>query len=221
MISIQMLNKAIAYHTLSLAEAGIPTSVATVPSRSIPFTNWRGCEHAPYNILWLVTEYVPFTLSSYQRHIDSMKLLDGLMKSCRDLHVAGFMHGDIAPDNVGVRRDSSIVFIDLGLSCKIQIIKLGDAELHKTSQGHRQFMSVAQHEHSVYHPADDIESVAYVALWWHTRRTLDSAEDKRSWLSRRDGDKIECEIRRIVFTASTHPRTDAQGAHLYKVSGLD
>lgn len=89
------------------------------------------------------------------------------------------MHRDVAPDNIGVRDDGTLAEIDLGISEPIQFLPPEEAKGYEVSHGHTSLMSVAQHGHSIPHPADNIESAAYVALWTHTGRNIDTADEKR------------------------------------------
>ena len=44
---------------------------------------------------------------------------ENLRKALDEIHAAGILHLDIKPDNIWVRRDGSVQFLDFGLACKM------------------------------------------------------------------------------------------------------
>lgn len=170
----QMETKQSAYRRIVQDWGAHPSVVAGVPPT--PHV-WMG--GAGPRSFWIVNELVPGSLDELcdrdreprvQADI-AAALFHRLVHCASRLHSVGVLHMDICPDNVRLRRPrdpTSAVLVDLGM-CQPRTDHREDLlpgdELSETSIGHTAFMSLEQHMISVPHAADDIESIAYVALW--------------------------------------------------------
>lgn len=198
------------------AKGTIPAGVATLPPTGAPWTNWRGREERHLPRVWIVTEFVPTILADTADMPSPLPLLAEVAQAARSLHDAGYVHGDIAPPNIGIREGGAITLIDLGEARAVKYVPPGEG--YATSAGHEEFMSIQQHDTSVVHPADDVESAAYVALWCYSGLTMSSAEEKRRWLDSDDGDQVEAEIRRVARRAFAFKRHEPPSEDLYRVA---
>lgn len=210
---IHMFTKADTYLDLRKRRA-LPSEVASLPPIGVPWTSWENWSQKKLPIrIWIVTEFLPQILSNIEWEGCSLRLLADLVRAVRSLHESGYVHGDIAPPNIGFRAGGSLALIDLGATSKVEYFPPGEGI--KTTAGHLEFMSVVQHDASVPHPADDVESCAYVALWAHTGRMMESPEAKTMWMDADGGDKVEQEIRRVARRARDAPRHEPPPDDMY------
>lgn len=222
--SAQFSSKLGFYHAFGHA---LPSGVAALPPSDVPWSNWPGWRFNPMGSsvpcpkLWMVTEFMQHTLTTLPvPSQNALGVYAGVMHAARSLHDVGFVHGDIAPDNIGVRDDNSLALIDLGVTQRIRILQPEEAEGYEVSRGHTSFMSVAQHGSSIPHSADDIESAAYVALWTHNGRTMDTADEKLRWMAADNGDDVERELRLVARRAAAASRHQPPPADLYDSPAL-
>ena len=78
-------------------------------------------------------------------------------------------------------------------------------------------MSIHQHNTSVPHPADDVESAAYIALCAHLGETMSTAEEKQRWLESSSRDDVEALIKRVANRAHRTERSGPPPRHIYDV----
>lgn len=207
----QLRQKVDAYATFR--ESGVAFDyIAALPPVGVP---WNNCTRRGQCPAWIVTEYVPCILSNVPTcSIPPLLALNNIIRAAKALHDAGYVHRDIAPSNIGLRDDGTIVLIDFGFATKVKYAP--PEEGSKTSVGQLAYMSILQHESSVAHPADDIESAAYVALWFHVGRNMTLAHEKKQWMQSDAGGAIERHIRRVARFAAAADRSNPPSSELYR-----
>lgn len=118
--------------------------------------------------VYMLVEYIPFTLSKNQRNLtnnEKQTILTAASSALEYIHSKGCIHGDISPDNIGLRNiDEPIKFEDVVLidfeSCVLlndfgYVSDYGISKM-KYSALHRQINPMEP-----YYISDDYESLMY------------------------------------------------------------
>lgn len=139
---------------------------------------WRGRDVLVLE--FVAGERAPATALSADRAAD---LVAGVARAIDAVHAAGWVHGDVKPANLLVRRDGGVRLVDFGLSCPI-----GERAAAADRAGTPAYMAPEQCSGRAMTAATDVYALAASAFLWVTGRLPfegPAAEQRAAHLARR------------------------------------
>ena len=133
--------------------------------QGIPNVKWFGKDENNY---YMVMNYYEKTRESRFSLDEVRKIGNKMFSILRSIHLQGFVHRDVKPDNFIITIERQVYLIDFGLSKTFSFDNVVERKTTEGRIGSLNYMSRRAHKRMEIQPSDDIESLGYSLFFLFT-----------------------------------------------------